>query len=70
MSNVLAAVSILADLTQGAARLAASAQAISSVILKAQSEGRDLTPEEWAQIKGSDDQARDALQAAIEAKKG
>jgi hypothetical protein len=70
MSDVLTAISIAADLMQAAARMAASAQAVSAIIVKAQSEGRDLTPEEWAQIKGADDQARDNLQAAIEARKG
>ncbi len=44
-------------------------QNISAIVAKANAEGRtDLTPDEWAQITGEDDRARDALQAAIDAR--
>lgn len=65
MSEVLAAVSILTDLAQAAARIAGNLQVVSSIVIKAQAEGRDkLTPEEWAALDAIDDKARDAIIAA------
>lgn len=68
MSNLLSAVSLLTDLAQAAVRLSTSMQAVSATILKAQSEGRDLTPEEWAEITAADDKAKAELEEAIKAK--
>ena len=58
MTEILTAVSLLTDLAQAGARIAANMQAVSSIILKAQSEGRDkLTADEWAVLEAIDDKA-------------
>ena len=65
MSEVLMAVSILTDLAQAAARIGANLQVVSSIVLKAQAEGRDkLTADEWTALEAIDDKARDAIIAA------
>ncbi|HZR02656.1 MAG TPA: hypothetical protein VFA81_05745 [Burkholderiales bacterium] len=46
------------------------ATAISSLVARAQSESRDLLPEEWAAIQSDDDRAREELVAAIAKAKG
>lgn len=45
--------------------LLAQAQRISGVLAKAIAESRDISPDEWADIKAADDAARDELAAAI-----
>ena len=65
MSEILTAVSLLTDLAQAAARITANMQVVSSVIMKAQAEGRDkLTQEEWDALLAIDDKARADLIAA------
>jgi hypothetical protein len=69
--EILSAVSLLLQLTNAASGLIANAQAIGAMIQKAKDEGRStFTPEEWAQIKALDDQARNNLQSAIAAAGG
>lgn len=64
MNEVLAAVSILADLAQVAARTATNLQVVSSIILKAQAEGRSkLSEDEWKALEAIDDKAREELLA-------
>ena len=41
------------------------AQQVSALVAHAQAEGRDLSPEEWAQIISANDDARAVLAAAI-----
>lgn len=61
------AVVLLANLTSAAITSLQNAQSISSLIQKAQAEGRDkFTVEEWALITGADDAARKILQDAID----
>jgi hypothetical protein len=43
----------------------AQAQAVSNVIQRAQIEGRDITPEEWAAIDGEQMKARAAALLAV-----
>ena len=62
MNEVLAAVSILADLAQAASRIAGNLQVVSSIVLKAQSEGRDrLSDDEWKALEAIDDRASQML---------
>lgn len=61
----LAAVSTLLDLTMAATHLIGKMQEVSAALAKAQSEGRELTDEEWAGMFGADDEARLKLYAAI-----
>lgn len=69
MNELLTAVSILADLAQAGARIASNMQAVSMIILKAQSEGRDkLTADEWAALEAIDDKASAELVALARAK--
>ena len=71
MTELLTAVSLLADLAQAGARLAANMQTVSMIILKAQSEGRDkLTADEWAALEAIDDKASADLVALARAKQG
>jgi len=63
MNGLLAAIDLTLALLNRAA-------AISSLVARAQSEGRDLLPEEWAAIQGDDDKARADLVAAITKAKG
>lgn len=64
--NTLAALAALAQLTDTLAHLAANASAISALLAKAKSEGReDFTPDEWAVITGADDAARAVLAGVI-----
>lgn len=70
MTPLLTAVSLVLDLTQAAARLTQQAAGISALIAKAQTEGREFTAEEWAQIVAADDKAKADLDAAIRSKSG
>jgi hypothetical protein len=63
--NAVTAVSLLTDLVQAASHLMAQAQAVSNVIQRAQIEGRDITPEEWAAIDGEQMKARAAALLAV-----
>jgi len=66
MSNVAAAITILANLTTVAAEVLANAQTVANLIQKAQMEGRStFTDEEWKTITGLDDAARKRLEEAI-----
>lgn len=68
--ELLTAVSMLLNLVSAASELALKLQAIGAIIQKAQTEGRTkLTDDEWAEIVALDDNARDALQKAIDAQK-
>ena len=51
-------------------RLLEQAQAVGALILKARSEGRDITTEELDALAASDDVVRDALNAEIARQKG
>lgn len=65
--DIANAVIIAANLTSAAINSLQSAQTVSSLIQKAQGEGRDkFTADEWSVITGADDQARKALQDAID----
>lgn len=64
--TVIEAVGLLADLATAISNLARQTAQVSTLIHKAQSEGRDhLTAEEWAQIVSMDDQAKTRLEIAI-----
>ncbi len=63
--NAVAAISILLDLLNAITRISAQLQAVSGLIKKAQSEGRDLTDAELQQVVDADDAARKALEDAI-----
>lgn len=68
--ELLTAVSMLLNLVSAASELALKLQAIGAIIQKAQAEGRTkLTDDEWAEIIALDDNARAALQKAIDAQK-
>jgi hypothetical protein len=61
-----AAIIALANVTSSLLILAQNAQAISQLIQKAESEGRNtLTTDEWAVVTGADDHARQVLADAI-----
>lgn len=62
-NGVLAAIDLTLELLTRAA-------AISSLVQRAQSEGRDLLPEEWQAITDDADKARANLAAAIAKAKG
>lgn len=63
MTPVIQAITLMIELLNRAA-------AISSLVARAQSEGRDLLPEEWQAITDAADQARADLAAAIATAKG
>lgn len=65
-SNVVAAVSVAVDLLGLAARFANAAQQVSSMVARAQSEGRDLTDEEWNYLRNMDAVARARLVKSVE----
>jgi uncharacterized membrane protein YebE (DUF533 family) len=66
MGSTLEALNLLLALMNSAMTAMASAARVSAIIRAAQAEGRvDLTPEEMAQIKGIDDDARKILADAI-----
>jgi hypothetical protein len=63
-----AAISMLLNLLSAAAELSLKLQSIGAIIQKANAEGRTtLTEAEWAEVVATDDQARKALQDAIDA---
>lgn len=63
-----AAISMILNLLSAAAELSMKLQAISLIVQKANAEGRaTLTEAEWAEVIAMDDQARKALQDAIDA---
>jgi len=67
-NDVSSAVSILLDLTTAAVALSTKIQKVSTLIQKAQMEGRDkFTDAEWKEITGMDDDARKRLEDAIKA---
>ena len=51
-------------------RLLEQAQAVGALILKARSEGRDITTDELDALAAADDVVRDALNAEIARQKG
>jgi hypothetical protein len=57
MTNLLLAIKVLADLL-------VAMQKVSALILKAQSEKRDITPEELAELKSDREAAREAFNEA------
>jgi hypothetical protein len=59
-TNILTALGLLIQLLN-------DAKSVSTLIGRAQSEGRDIAPEELAALKAQDDAARDALNNAIAA---
>jgi len=64
--NVMTALSEVARMAAALGALAESISAASALVAKIQAEGRkDLTPEEWAQVKGWDDDARARLVRVI-----
>ena len=68
--DVLTAVSMLLNLATTLTELTAKLQTIGAVVLKAQSEGRTtLTDDEWQAVMAVDDEARTALQNAIDQRK-
>ena len=56
--NTVAAIDLVLSLLM-------QAQKISQMVAQAQSEGREISSEEWAKILGDDDSARQALVDAI-----
>lgn len=64
--SLATAVSALANLATVALEVTMKVQQISLLIQKAQTEGRDLTDEELAEVKKLDDDARNRLQSAID----
>lgn len=69
MSELLTAVSLLTDLAQAASRISGNMLTVSSIVLKAQSEGRDkLTPDEWEALEAIDDKASADLVALAKLK--
>lgn len=68
--DILAAVNMLLALVSTVSEVSLKLKAVGDMIQKAQSEGRTtFTPDEWAAITKLDDDARAALQAAIDAQK-
>lgn len=65
MTGMLTAVSAITNLLTVAVEVTAKVQQISLMVQKAQTEGRDLTDEELAQVRAVDDDARARLQDAI-----
>jgi hypothetical protein len=61
------AISVLAALLSAATQALANATQISALLTKAQAEGRDISPEEWASIVTENDAARAALADAVAA---
>jgi hypothetical protein len=69
--GVIEALSIGISLTNAGLELLTKANGVSQLVNKAQHEGRStLTKEEWDSVIKMDDDARDKLQAAIEASGG
>jgi hypothetical protein len=69
--GVIEALSIGISLTNAGLELLTKANVVSQLVNKAQNEGRDtLTQEEWNSVIKMDDDARNKLQAAIEASGG
>lgn len=63
--QIAKAVQIGLELTQGAAGMLAAAGQVAELISVAQSQGRDLTEEDFAKLDAGDDVARKALADAI-----
>jgi len=63
--GAIEAVALATNLLTAGLELVVKAQQISMMVAKAQSEGRDLTPEEQAQARSLDDAAKQRLAAAI-----
>jgi len=69
--EILAAINVATQLASAGMALFDKFNQASTLISKAQSEGRtSLTKEEWESVVGQDDAARDKLQRAIEAAGG
>lgn len=62
ISDVLSALTLLADITAALRRGAEASAEITAIVAAAQKEGRDtLTPDEWAKVLGGAEEARDRL---------
>lgn len=62
MSTTLQAVSLAVDILSAVSDLTAKLQTVNALLLKAHSEGRDLTDAELDSVRGLDDAARDRLE--------
>lgn len=59
------AVSVLLDLVNASLSIAMKLQQVSTLIQKAQMEGRELSKDEWDAIKSLADKAESRLEAAV-----
>lgn len=65
MNNTLTAVSLAVDLLSTVAELTAKFQQVNALLVKAHSEGRDITDAELDAIRKLDDEAKIRLDVAI-----